>query len=130
MTRCICILLFFLTFVAVGPERSSAFSPSASGFATLAQFGVSDLSRIDDLSRLQEKGQDRGERRFQRFEQGDLGGRRGGGGGERKGFGAFWGGPYWGYGPRWGHRCESCRADCEGDQEGPGCKRCRVRCGW
>jgi hypothetical protein len=49
----------------------------------------------------------------------------------RKGIGAdFWGGPYWGYGPRWGHPCEVCRATCESDQEGSRCERCRVRCGW
>lgn len=49
----------------------------------------------------------------------------------RKGIGAdFWGGPYWGYGPRWGHPCEACRASCEADSEGLRCERCRVRCGW
>jgi hypothetical protein len=49
----------------------------------------------------------------------------------RKGIGAeFWGGPYWGYGPRWGHPCEACRATCESDREGSRCERCRVRCGW
>ena len=50
---------------------------------------------------------------------------------KRKGAGAgFWGGPYWGYGPRWGHPCESCRSNCEGDEKSADCKRCRVRCGW
>lgn len=49
----------------------------------------------------------------------------------RKGIGAdFWGGPYWGYGPRWGHPCESCRSTCEADRDSPRCERCRVRCGW
>lgn len=49
----------------------------------------------------------------------------------RKGIGAdFWGGPYWGYGPRWGHPCESCRATCEADEDSSRCERCRVRCGW
>ncbi len=42
----------------------------------------------------------------------------------------FWGGPYWGYGPRWGHPCQSCRSDCESEPEGGRCKRCRLRCGW
>ncbi len=50
---------------------------------------------------------------------------------ERKGAGAgFWGGPYWGYGPRWGHACETCRATCDGDSGSARCKRCQVRCGW
>lgn len=49
----------------------------------------------------------------------------------RRGIGAdFWGGPYWGYGPRWGHPCETCRAACESDEEGLRCERCRIRCGW
>jgi hypothetical protein len=49
----------------------------------------------------------------------------------RKSIGAeFWGGPYWGYGPRWGHPCEACRVTCENDREGSRCERCRVRCGW
>jgi hypothetical protein len=49
----------------------------------------------------------------------------------RKGIGAeFWGGPYWGYGPRWGHPCNTCRAECESDQGSARCQRCRVRCGW
>lgn len=49
----------------------------------------------------------------------------------RRGIGAdFWGGPYWGYGPRWGHPCEACRATCEYDAEGARCERCRIRCGW
>ena len=49
----------------------------------------------------------------------------------RRSIGAeFWGGPYWGYGPRWGHPCEACRATCETDREGSRCERCRVRCGW
>jgi hypothetical protein len=49
----------------------------------------------------------------------------------RRGIGAdFWGGPYWGYGPRWGHPCESCRATCEAEEDSSRCERCRVRCGW
>jgi hypothetical protein len=119
MTRCICILLAFLTFAVAAPKYGSAFSPSAQSFAMLTALAQPDVSPIDD------KGPPR-ERRIQQFEQGNLGQRK-----ERKGLGAgFWGGPYWGYGPRWGHRCESCRSDCAGDQESAGCKRCRVRCGW
>jgi hypothetical protein len=50
---------------------------------------------------------------------------------ERRGVGAgFWGGPYWGYGPRWGHRCETCRSACEEDGDEARCQRCRIRCGW
>ncbi len=49
----------------------------------------------------------------------------------RRGVGArFWGGPYWGYGPRWGHPCKTCRSDCESDEDSRRCKKCRVRCGW
>jgi hypothetical protein len=51
----------------------------------------------------------------------------------RRGIGAgagFWGGPYWGYGPRWGHACEACRSACEGGGEDSYCERCRIRCGW
>jgi hypothetical protein len=48
----------------------------------------------------------------------------------RKGFGArLWGGPYWGYGPSWGRRCETCRDDCGPDNDSGFCKRCRARCG-
>ena len=49
----------------------------------------------------------------------------------RRGIGAdFWGGPYWGYGPRWGHPCEVCRTTCESDRDDTRCERCRIRCGW
>lgn len=121
MTRCIFILLAFLTLAVLAAQPGRAFSPAARSFATLAEFNLPDLSRIED----QGQGQGR-ERRFQRFDQGNMADRK-----ERKGLGAgFWGGPYWGYGPRWGHRCEACRTDCDGDQDGAGCKRCRVRCGW
>lgn len=48
----------------------------------------------------------------------------------RKGFGARIWGPYWGYGPSWGRRCDSCQAECSGDdQDSARCKRCRIRCG-
>jgi hypothetical protein len=48
----------------------------------------------------------------------------------RKGFGARIWGPYWGYGPSWGRRCDNCMAECSGeDQDSARCKRCRVRCG-
>lgn len=48
-----------------------------------------------------------------------------------KGLGArFWGGPYWGYGPRWGHPCRQCRSTCESGKDSSECRRCRLRCGW
>jgi hypothetical protein len=124
MIRGIWILLAFLTFAVAAAQPGHAFSPAGEGYAALADFGLPDLSRVQDQG--EGKGQGRGhERRIQQFDQGNLAERK-----ERKGLGGFWGGPYWGYGPRWGHRCESCRADCDGDQNGPGCKRCRIRCGW
>jgi hypothetical protein len=50
---------------------------------------------------------------------------------ERKGVGArFWGGPYWGYGARWGHPCDNCRSACVGGERSAYCERCRMRCGW
>lgn len=77
---------------------------------------------------LVEIGEEKRERKIERFKT-----ERGGKDGERKGVGArFWGGPYWGYGPRWGHPCQSCQDTCENDGESDSarCKRCRVRCGW
>lgn len=42
----------------------------------------------------------------------------------------FWGGPYWGYGARFGHPCRWCRANCtESDEPDDKCKRCISRCG-
>lgn len=53
------------------------------------------------------------------------------GGKLRESLGAgFWGGPYWGYGPRWGHRCETCKSNCDEDSGSRACKKCRIRCGW
>lgn len=49
----------------------------------------------------------------------------------RRGLGArFWGGPYWGYGPRWGHPCRKCQSTCENENDSAECRRCRLRCGW
>jgi hypothetical protein len=121
MTRCICKFLVLLTFVASAAEPSFAFAPSGRTLAVLAEFGLPGLARIQD--RNEGGGHDR---RIQDFSQGSLTERK-----PRRGFGGgFWGGPYWGYGPRWGHRCESCRSSCDGDQDSSSCKRCRVRCGW
>jgi hypothetical protein len=51
--------------------------------------------------------------------------------GERRGLGAqFWGGPYWGFGARLGHPCQTCRSTCEGGSRSAACERCRTRCGW
>ena len=69
----------------------------------------------------------------------DGDGPRGGGGGFRRFFGPrsegninrFWGGPYWGYGARFGHPCRWCSSNCTGgggDDER--CRRCISRCGW
>jgi hypothetical protein len=69
----------------------------------------------------------------------DRGGPRGGGFGFRRFFAPrsegninrFWGGPYWGYGARFGHPCRWCRSNCTdnggGDER---CRRCISRCGW
>lgn len=55
----------------------------------------------------------------------------GGGVFERRGVGArFWGGPYWGYGARFGHPCDNCRSACRGGERSAYCERCRMRCGW
>jgi len=42
----------------------------------------------------------------------------------------FWGGVYWGFGTRLGHRCETCKSNCRDDGSSRECERCRVRCGW
>ena len=95
MIRGIWILLAFLTFAVAAAQPGHAFSPAGEGYAALAEFGLPDLSRVQD--ERQDKGQGRGhERRIQQFDQGNLVERK-----ERKGLGGFWGGPYWGYGPRW-----------------------------
>ena len=69
---------------------------------------------------------ERKERKFLRFKDRNRDGES-----QKRGIGArFWGGPYWGYGPRWGHPCKTCRSDCESDEESRRCRKCRVRCGW
>lgn len=48
----------------------------------------------------------------------------------RKGFGARFWGPYWGYGPSGGRRCDRCQEECASeDGDSARCKRCRIRCG-
>jgi hypothetical protein len=49
---------------------------------------------------------------------------------ERDGHTQYWGGPYWGYGARFGHPCEACREECGVGKKTPACERCRMRCGW
>jgi hypothetical protein len=49
---------------------------------------------------------------------------------EQKEHTEYWGGPYWGYGARFGHPCEACRKECEFGKKTPTCDRCRMRCGW
>lgn len=114
MKRCFC-LFFALSFLTLCAGQSAiAFSPDK-GFANSnAELLV---YVIDDQ-----------ERRGKTFgaDPQDLSEKK-----ERKGIGAgFWGGPYWGYGPRWGHACESCRSSCASGEDNAQCQRCRVRCGW
>lgn len=49
----------------------------------------------------------------------------------RKGFGARIWGPFWGYGPSFGRRCDNCQAECAGEErdDSARCRRCRIRCG-
>jgi len=56
--------------------------------------------------------------------------RRGRNGGDRRnGVGArMLGGPYWGYGPRWGRNCDDCRARCADGSNNARCRRCRTEC--
>lgn len=43
----------------------------------------------------------------------------------------FWGGPYWGYGARFGHPCRWCQSNCgDGEQDEARCRRCESRCGF
>lgn len=49
---------------------------------------------------------------------------------KRNGQTQYWGGPYWGYGARFGHPCDVCRNECGAGKKTPDCERCRMRCGW
>jgi hypothetical protein len=116
MKRCLCLLLVMSYLLVAASPAAFAFGRLAEAYSGLSEQSLADPA--DDDS-------GRGERRV---ESEDLRDKK-----ERKSLGArFWGGPYWGYGPRWGHPCESCRAACEGDDEDDGnrCRRCRMRCGW
>lgn len=114
MRRHICFLLILTAFMFTSGKDVAAFpSPGV----VLVTF---------DTQALTETGEDDKDGKKQRFRDENRGDNE-----ERKGIGArFWGGPYWGYGPRWGHPCQTCRSDCESESEGARCERCRVRCGW
>jgi hypothetical protein len=114
MKRCFCILLMLAAVFLAGPEGTSALmAADLDGAEAPAPMTEPNAEEQPAPSQIDAERIDRGERK------------------SRKGIGAdFWGGPYWGYGPRWGHPCEACRATCEADGEGSRCERCRVRCGW
>lgn len=108
-------LLLVLGVLALAPGRDShAFT---SNVQHLAAAGLHDLDSVED---------DGKSGRTVRADRENLSEKK-----ERRGAGAgFWGGPYWGYGPRWGHPCEACKSSCEEDGEEARCRRCRIRCGW
>lgn len=113
MKRCFCLLLMLAAISLTG----------ARGISTLM---AADLSGNEAPSPTVDGGDEQPASKQMDNERNGLSERK-----TRKGIGAdFWGGPYWGYGPRWGHPCEACRASCESDSEGLRCERCRVRCGW
>ena len=114
MKRRFCFLLLLAAVFLAGPGEFSALMATDLG------------AEPPSITTVQGGGDEQPETRQRDSERNILGERK-----SRKSIGAeFWGGPYWGYGPRWGHRCEACRATCETDQEGSRCERCRVRCGW
>jgi len=114
MKRRLSILLILAGLFFAGAQDGSAFSLMTDGAVPSAGYILTDTADDDDRGRKLLN-----QERY-------LEDRK-----ERKGIGAgFWGGPYWGYGPRWGHPCQSCRASCDEEQEGARCQRCRMRCGW
>lgn len=114
MKRCFCFLLMLAAVVLAGPRGISALM--AADLAGAEAPALTTVQSADEQSAAKQMDSERNV----------LGERK-----SRKGIGAeFWGGPYWGYGPRWGHPCEACRATCETDREGSRCERCRLRCGW
>lgn len=136
MRPCLCILVLLAAFVLGGPQGKSELmaadlegaenqevqeSPprnaeEAAPNAEEAAPNVEEAAPSAEETPPRQLGNERSDRNERR---------------SRRGIGAdFWGGPYWGYGPRWGHPCESCRATCEADEDGSRCERCRVRCGW
>ncbi|WP_125461780.1 MULTISPECIES: hypothetical protein [Rhodomicrobium] len=114
MKRCLCLLLIVSGLLFAGSPAAFAFPLIGKAYSPLAEQSLADKADDDRGRKLL-----RSERKLDEEKK------------ERKSLGAgFWGGPYWGYGPRWGHPCESCRASCEGDEDGNRCRRCRMRCGW
>ena len=114
MERRFCLLLMLAAFFLTGPG----------GISTLR---ATDLGGAEAPATTTAQGGDEEPAAKQTDNERNILGERK----SRKSIGAeFWGGPYWGYGPRWGHPCEACRATCETDGEGSRCERCRVRCGW
>jgi hypothetical protein len=115
MKRCFCILFMLAAVFLAGPQGMPVLT-AADLTGADAPAGTTVQQAPDEQRAAKHPEQERnvsGERK------------------SRKSIGAeFWGGPYWGYGPRWGHPCEACRATCETDREGSRCERCRVRCGW
>ncbi len=118
MKRCLCFLALFCSLVLAGGQAGFAFPSGSEGTVLVKARAV---VQIED-----DRGGRGGGRRF-RFGRGDFDKPR-----ERRSIGAgtFWGGPYWGYGPRWGHACKSCRSSCEDGGDNARCERCRLRCGW
>lgn len=113
MERRFGLLLFAIFFLAVAGETSALRAKDLAGADKPALMTVQSSDDQPESKQMDEERNVPGERK------------------SRRSIGAeFWGGPYWGYGPRWGHPCEACRATCEADQEGSRCERCRVRCGW
>ncbi len=115
MKRCLCLVVLSLTLALGGWGGASALPYAALELAVLDAGPVL----------LDADGKNEGRKLF------GSGGRKERGGKLREGVGAgFWGGPYWGYGPRWGHRCETCKSNCNEDSGSKVCRKCRIRCGW
>jgi hypothetical protein len=124
MKRCLCFLLMLAAVILAGPREISALM--AADRAGAEAPALTTAQGTDEESAPRQVDDDQLAPKQRDSERNILGERK-----SRRGIGAdFWGGPYWGYGPRWGHPCEACRATCESDREGSRCERCRVRCGW
>ncbi|MGF1621579.1 MAG: hypothetical protein ACFCUR_13315 [Rhodomicrobiaceae bacterium] len=115
MKRCLYLLVLSLTLILGGLNSASA-----------VPYAALELAVLDDGPLLLDADDKKeGRKRL------GSGNRKERGGKLREGVGAgFWGGPYWGYGPRWGHRCETCKSNCDEDNGSRACKKCRIRCGW
>jgi hypothetical protein len=130
MRPCLCILVLLAAFVLGGPQGKSELMAADLEGAENQEVQESPPPTAEEAAPSAEEAAPSAEeapaRQLENEPSRGRDGRR-----SRRGIGAdFWGGPYWGYGPRWGHPCESCRATCEADEDGSRCERCRVRCGW